>query len=367
MKRTLKILLWIVILLVVVAAGVGYYVNQQTGKLDSQEERRAEFSELSYYSSETDAFISPEPLPFYPEQVTGGDPGFVRFFKTSPYAPGHSLPKQMLSKSDFSQTPAPFAARWFGHCALMIELDGKRILMDPVFGNAGPLPMIARRYDVSPLKKEDLPHLDIVIITHDHYDHLEKATIQYLADKDIAFIVPLGVGARLQGWGVDREKITELGWNEQKKIGSVTITACPAIHYSGRSNNDRNRTLWASWVIKGTDKNLFVSGDMGYGSHLKEIGKEYGPFDMAFVEIDGWNKGWPLTHLFPNEVIALCKDVDTRLLFPTHWATFDLALHPWNESIQLVADLAAENDIELVAPIMGEEVVPGVSETVKWW
>jgi len=367
MKKKYRIGLVILTIVLLAIGGIAYYVNNQIGNIDLLEDRKARFSGLAYYSSETDQFISPEKLTYFPDQTTGGDPGFARFFKTSPYAPEHPLPKRTLSKSDFSQTPSDFAAYWFGHCTFIIELDGKRILFDPVFENAGPFPGIVRRYDESPIKREELPEIDIVIITHDHYDHLETATIKFLADRDIEYIVPLGVGARLVGWGVPKDNITELGWYEDKVYSSITITACPAIHYSGRSNSDRDKTLWASWVLKGSDKNIYISGDTGYGMHLKEIGEKYGPFDLAFVEIDGWNKGWPLTHLFPEEVIKFSKDIDTKLLFPTHWATFDLALHPWNRSIQILADMAAENDIELVTPIMGEKVIPGVSPTYNWW
>ncbi len=179
--------------------------------------------------------------------------------------------------------------------------------------------------------------------------------------------MPLGVGARLEGWGVPKENITEMGWDQDMTYGSLKITALPAIHYSGRSHNDRDKTLWVSYAIKSAEKNLFISGDTGYGTHLKDIGEKHGPFDMAFVEIDGWNKGWPLTHLFSEEAIQLCKDVDTKLIFPTHWATFDLALHPWDESIRMVADLAAANEIKLVAPILGEKIIPGESATNNWW
>ncbi|MCC5931365.1 MAG: MBL fold metallo-hydrolase [Cyclobacteriaceae bacterium] len=367
MKKIFKIVLWTLVIFLLMIGGIAYYVNGKIGNTGSPEDSKERFAGLSYYSTEADAFISPEKLVHYPEQTTGGDPGFMRFFKTSPNAPKFPLPKKTLSKSDFSERPSEFAAMWFGHSTIIIELDGKRILFDPVFENAGPLPIITRRYDVSPLKREELPDLDIVIITHDHYDHLEAATIQWLSSRDIEYIVPLGVGARLEGWGVPKENITELGWDEDKTSGTLTITALPGIHYSGRSFKDRDKTLWASFVIKGLEKNLFISGDTGYGEHLKEIGEKYGPFDMAFVEIDGWNKGWPLTHLFPEEVIQLCKDVDTKLLFPIHWGTFDLALHPWDESIQMVADLAAENDIELVTPILGEKAIPGTSLTNNWW
>jgi L-ascorbate metabolism protein UlaG (beta-lactamase superfamily) len=367
MKKILRIVLWTIAILLIVTGGLAYYANKQMGSLDGLEDRQARFSALDYYAVDKDEFISPETLPYYPEQTTGGDSGPLRFFKTSPNAPEFPLPKQMITKSDFSETPSDFAAWWFGHSTFILELDGKRILFDPVFENGGPLPFILRRFDVSPIKREDLPEIDLVIITHDHYDHLEMATIKFLADKNIEFIVPLGVGARLEAWGVQKNNITELAWHQDEIFGTLKITAVPGIHYSGRSFNDRNKTLWATFVIEGEEKNLFVSGDTGYGTHLKEIGEQYGPFDLAFVEIDGWNKGWPLTHLFPDQVIQLCQDIDTKLLFPIHWGVFDLALHPWDESILMVAELAAENDIEMVTPIMGAKVIPGLSPTEKWW
>ncbi len=214
MKKVAKIVLWCIAILLVAAGGIGYYVNEQIGTIGSAEDRKARFSGLAYYSPDADEFLSPEKLVYYPEQTTGGDPGPARFFKTSPYAPKFPLPKQAISSNDFPATPADFAAWWLGHSTIILELDGKRILFDPVFKNAGPLPVITRRYDVSPLKREELPEIDIVIITHDHYDHLETATIKFLADKDIAFVVPLGVGARVEGWGVPKENITELGWEE---------------------------------------------------------------------------------------------------------------------------------------------------------
>lgn len=362
-----KIIIRILILLAVLLVGVVYYVNNQMGSLSSHDVRKEKYSKLDYYSSEKDEFISPKKLHHYPEQTTGGDPGFMRFLKTSDYAPKEALPKKIISKSDFSETPDKFAVYWLGHCSIILELDEKRILIDPVFENAGPLPGITPRYDVSPLERTELPQVDLVIITHDHYDHLETATIKFLADKEVKFIVPLGVGDRLENWGVSKEKITELAWNEEITHSTIKITACPGIHYSGRGKSDRNKTLWAGYVIKGQDKNIFCSGDTGYGKHLKQIGEQYGPFDMAFVEIDGWNKGWPQTHLFPDEAIKLCQDVGTNLLFPIHWGTFDLALHPWNESIQMVSDKAKENDIEMVTPILGEKVIPGITPVSKWW
>ncbi|RAU82047.1 MBL fold metallo-hydrolase [Pontibacter arcticus] len=355
------------VVILLVLGVTGCYVNNQLGKLDGGDERQERYARYSYYSAGKDEFVSPKEIVSHPDQTTGGNPGFARFFKKSPNAPESKLPKQVLTKKDFPEVPSSYAAYWLGHSTAIIELDGYRILIDPVFGNAGPLPVIARRMSVSPLKREELPPIDVVIITHDHYDHLETETIQYLADKNIQFIVPLAVGARLAGWGVARNKITELSWHQTISHGSLKITAAPTVHYSGRSYNDRNKTLWASYVIKGKEKNLYWSGDTGYGEHFKEIGNRYGPFDLAFMEIDAWNKGWPNTHLFPDQVIKATRDIGAKLLFPIHYATFDLALHPWDESIKMVTDLASQHNIGIVTPSMGQKVVPGKTPTPSWW
>ncbi len=347
--------------------GTGCYVNNQLGKVKSSDERQKAYSTHAYYSPVKDEFVSPKEIVYYEDQVTGGKSGFWRFFKKSPNSPKFELPKQVLTKKDFTEVPSSFAAYWLGHSTAIIELDGYRILIDPVFENAGPLPMIAKRMSVSPIQREELPAVDIVIITHDHYDHLETETMEFLADKNIQFIVPLAVGARLQGWGVPKEKIAELAWHQSVTHGSLKITATPTVHYSGRSYNDRNKTLWASYVIKGKEKKLYWSGDTGYGDHFKEIGSKYGPFDLAFMEIDAWNNGWPNTHLFPEQVVKATQEVNASLLFPIHFSTFDLALHAWDESINMVAELAAQNNIELVTPIMGQKVVPGITPTTKWW
>ncbi|MFT2008852.1 MBL fold metallo-hydrolase [Pontibacter sp. 13R65] len=360
-------LTFLVLAILLALGGTGWYINNQIGKLNSGDERNEAYSKYSYYSSVIDEFISPKEIVSYPEQTTGGNAGFWRFFKTSPNAPQFELPKHVLTKRDFPEVPSSYAAYWLGHSTAIIELDGYRILIDPVFKNAGPLPIIARRMSVSPLRREDIPAIDIILITHDHYDHLEAETIKFLANKNIQFIAPLAVGARLQGWGVPKNKITELGWDQTITHGSLRVTACPTVHYSGRSYNDRNKTLWVSYVIKGEKKNLYWSGDTGYGEHFKEIGRKYGPFDLAFMEIDAWNKGWPNTHLFPEQVIQACQDIDAALLFPIHFSTFDLALHRWDESISVVADMASQNNIEIVTPIMGEKVIPGITQTTNWW
>lgn len=364
-KKRILVITGIVLLLTILVAGG--YILWNMGKLDTEKERMKKFSDRLYYSLQNDVFISPEELEFYPERTTGGSAGFRRFFKKSPNAPVGKLPKVILKKTDFPVEPAAYALYWLGHSSAILELDGVRILIDPVLANAAPFSGIVPRYTASPIKREELPEMDAVLITHDHYDHLEMATIRSLKDDKAIFVCPLGVGARLLGWGIPERRIIELGWTETAELGPLRITSTPGIHYSGRSKTDRNKTLWSGYVIKGTQKNIFWSGDSGYGEHFKQIGKQYGPFDLACVEIDGWNAGWPNTHLFPEEVISVCKDINAKKLLPVHWGVFDLALHPWNESIEKVAALATADSIELVSPIMGERIVPDEISTSIWW
>lgn len=368
MMRKKKIGLIITGLCVFIALSViGAYVSDNLGRIHSDEESTERYGKYAYYSTAIHEFVSPQELKHYPERTTGGNAGWGRFFKKSPNSPIHEIPKVELKKNDFTSVPSSYALYWLGHSSAIVELDGLRLLIDPVLENAGPFPGIARRFTSSPISRHELPEVDAVLITHDHYDHLEMETMKFLKDRNIRFVTPSGVGARLQGWGVAKEKITELGWDESVSVGSIKITACPGIHYSGRSGKDRNKTLWAGYAIRGKEKNIFWSGDSGYGEHFKRIGERYGPFNLACVEIDGWNAGWPNTHLFPEEAVAVCEDVQAGLLLPVHWGVFDLALHPWNESIETVWRLAIGRGIGMVTPMMGEKVVPGETNSRKWW
>jgi L-ascorbate metabolism protein UlaG (beta-lactamase superfamily) len=327
----------------------------------------ARYTKLPYYRN--GQFQSTESLPYYPERATGrGSSSWMRFVLPNPNAPEKPLPQVLLDKSSFPATPDAFSVYWLGHSSLIIELEGKRLAVDPVFGNAAPLPGIVRRFVAAPLKCGELPPLDYVLITHDHYDHLEYATVRALRDTNVRFIVPLGVGAHLRKWGIAAARIDELGWGETYRANDLTIAAERTIHYSGRTFDTRNKSLWTSYALRGEQFSIFISGDSGYGEHFRDIGAKHGPFDLAFIEIDGWNAGWPKTHLFPEEVIQAYRDIGARALVPVHWGVFDLARHPWDESIRLIADLAARaGDVKLLTPRMGEKLVPGQDTTNAWW
>jgi len=363
MRKTIEALLITAVVLVGSVAILGGCVLKQFGQTP---QNTAELEQLPYFHD--GVFVSPVPTAYYPHKIEGGKGGMFRHVAPNPNRPHGRLPMERLNKKSFAEKPGTFAIYWLGHATLLIELEGKRILVDPVFGNAAPVPFVARRFSPPPLKRKDLPHIDYVLISHDHYDHLEYATIRYLRSRNTTFIVPHGVGDHLVKWGVPRERIRMLGWGDEYTQGDLTIAAENAVHFSGRTFSTRNASLWASYVIKGQDKRLFVSGDTGYSEHFREIGDRHGPFDVVFIEIDAWNPGWPKTHPFPHETIQAYHDLQAKALVPVHWAVFDLALHPWNRSITMIAELAdKDGNVNLITPLKGQRLVPGISETTRWW
>ncbi|MDR2365227.1 MAG: MBL fold metallo-hydrolase [Zoogloeaceae bacterium] len=365
LQKLLRICLKTLLVLAIPLAIAGCHLFRVIGASPDAAEIAA-YENLPYYRE--GVFQSPEALAYYPDRATGPGPsGWIRFLLSNPDAPASPLPMVALNADSFAAPPADLAAWWLGHASLIIELEGKRLLVDPVFGNAAPLPGIVRRFGAAPIKRADLPPLDVVLITHDHYDHLEYATMRALRERDTQFVVPYGVGAHLKKWGVRPERIHEIGWGETYHADGLTIAAEPGIHYSGRTFARRNTTLWASYALKGERFRVFVSGDSGYGKHFRDIGAKHGPFDLAFLEIDGWNPGWPKTHMFPAEVIQTYHDIGARAMIPVHWGVFDLARHPWNESIRIVRDLALrDGKVKLLTPRMGERVTPE-SVTQEWF
>jgi L-ascorbate metabolism protein UlaG (beta-lactamase superfamily) len=247
------------------------------------------------------------------------------------------------------------SAVWLGHSSLLINMDGYKILTDPVFEKRISVIGPTRFCGNPPLTTDQLPPLDAVIISHDHYDHLNRFSILGLKEKTRRFIVPLGVGSVLEEWGVLRERITELDWwEEYRPDQNLTVTAAPAQHFSGRGLFDRNRTLWASWVIAGPAHKIFFSGDSGYFKGFEEIGERYGPFDVTFLECGAYDLLWHKLHMLPEETARAHLDLKGRVLHPIHWGTFNLALHSWFEPMERIAAAAGRENIRLVTPRIGE-------------
>lgn len=275
-----------------------------------------------------------------------------------PYAPG-------IDRADSARVT------WFGHSAFLLEVEGKTILFDPMFGKAPtPFPIKNQRYSRKlPFKIEDLPAIDAVVLSHDHYDHLDYGSIMKLKGKVKQFITPLGVGSHLARWGIPEEKISEHDWWSEYTFEGLKLACTPARHFSGRGLTDRNSTLWCSWVIIARDTKIYFSGDGGYGSHFKEIGEKYGPFDLTLIECGQYNVRWAEIHMLPEETVQAHQDVKGKLLIPVHWGAFTLSLHAWHDPIERALRAAEESGVEIATPRIGETVIVGEDQfpDLAWW
>ena len=261
---------------------------------------------------------------------------------------------------------------WLGHSTLLLEIDGARVLTDPVFGErASPLPFAGpKRFHRPPVSIAQLPELDAVLVSHDHYDHLCRSSIQALLARDVPFVTSLGVGARLEAFGVPASRIIELDWFESWQVegADLSFTATPAQHFSGRALNDRNHTLWSSWVIAGPRHKLFFSGDTGLTDEFQQIGATFGPFDMVMLEIGAWHPSWGDIHLGPENALRAHEWLQGKTLLPVHWGTFNLAIHAWNEPAETLWTGAESRGIRLLTPKLGEVVEPArVERPHAWW
>jgi L-ascorbate metabolism protein UlaG (beta-lactamase superfamily) len=243
-------------------------------------------------------------------------------------------------------------------------------LIDPVFsGNAAPLSFMVKAFPGSDVyKAEDIPVIDYLILTHDHYDHLDYKTILKLKRKVKAIYCSLGISSHLKHWGIDTGIITEMDWWEEQQLDeAITLVATPARHFSGRGIK-RAQTLWSSFVLQTATHRLFLGGDSGYDSHFKTIGEKYGPFDIALLEAGQYNTMWPLIHMMPEETVQAASDLQAKLLLPVHWGKFSLAMHAWNEPVKRVLARAKELNIPVRTPMIGEPTVLGTTYTMNnWW
>lgn len=261
---------------------------------------------------------------------------------------------------------------WFGHSTLLLESGGVRVLTDPVFGNYASPGFFAgrKRFHPVPATIAELPPLDVVLLSHDHYDHLNSPSIRQLAKLRVPFITSLGVGARLEELGVEPSLITELDWWEEHTIpgGAMSFTATPAQHFSGRGLRDRNITLWSSWVIATANERVFFSADTGLTDDLAIIGQRLGPFDVSMIEIGASNPAWADIHLGPVNAMRAFDMLGGGTFLPIHWGTFDLALHPWDEPAETLVTLAEKNGARVLTPPLGRPIEPElVEETPRWW
>ena len=285
--------------------------------------------------------------------------------------PRRELPVLRPTAADYATPPANgVRATWLGHSSVLLEIDGATLLLDPVwaeraspFGFAGP-----RRFHPPPMALEALPPLDAVLVSHDHYDHLDRAAVSALAGRGVRIVTSLGVGERLERWGIPPERITELDWHESTTVSSLTVTATPARHFSGRGIRDRDRSLWSSWVIAGPTRRAFFSGDTGFFEALGEIGAAHGPFDLNLIKIGAYSEAWPDVHMTPEEAVRAHGLLGGSALLAIHWGTFDLAFHAWNEPPERLVRAAGAAGVEVFIPRPGEVVDPALPlEPEPWW
>lgn len=284
--------------------------------------------------------------------------------------PSEPLPVMRRVAQEFAQPSSDLRITWFGHSSVLAEIDGQRILIDPMWGDyASPGRIFGpKRFFAPPIPLNDLPEIDAVILSHDHYDHLDEPTIKALRERVPLFVVPLGLGAHLEYWGVAPERIIELDWWERTSVGGVELVATPARHFSGRSINDRDATLWAGWAILGQTRRVFFSGDSGMFPGFAEIGARLGPFDVTMMETGAYNADWPDVHMGPEQAVEAHRMVRGVLMLPIHWGTFNLAFHGWTEPVERLLVAAERVGVQVAIPRPGESISPASPPGVeRWW
>ena len=285
-----------------------------------------------------------------------------------------SAPLPALSPLDTWGTPPASGLRvtWLGHSTLLIEIDGWRVLTDPVWGpRASPSRVLGpKRFQPVPVALRALPPLDLVLVSHDHYDHLDYPTIRELRKLDVPFVTSLGVGAHLEGWGVPAENIHELDWWEAYQLprGELSVTAAPSQHFSGRRFNTRNSTLWSSLVIRGPRHRVFFSGDTGLTDEYQLIRERFGAFDLVMLEVGAFHPSWGDMHLGPANALRAHQLIGGGPFLPIHWGTFSLAMHAWDQPAEYLFEHGPRLEAQLLMPKLGEPVEPAHERAVEpWW
>ena len=278
--------------------------------------------------------------------------------------PVHPTQLQRLARSRTVVT-------WLGHSALLLQIDGQLWLLDPMLGKrVSPVDWFgpSRFCDQPPLTADQIPAVDVVVISHDHWDHLDHRTIKAIHGRVGRFVTALGVKSHLVHWGVAAEKITELDWHQSLQLGGVTLTATPSRHFSGRKRRQLYKTFWASFVIRSARHRLFFGSDSGYFEGFSKIGERYGPFDLTMLECGAYSDYWPDIHMAPEETAQAHLDLRGRLLLPIHWGAFSLALHPWREPIERLLTIAEQQRIEVIHPMVGGcYELGGKLPKERWW
>ncbi len=333
--------------------------------------RRAMRGERVRASTQFDGATFRNPSGLGPELQGGSLPVLGEYvFRRGQRVPPGPLPLERPHEIWLRPTSTGLRVTWLGHSTVLLELDGLRLLTDPVFAErsspvrfAGP-----KRFHPVPATLESLPPLDAVLISHDHYDHLCRSTVATLGRMGVPIVTALGVGAHLEGFGVPPERVIELDWHEHVDLGGLRLTATPSQHFSGRGLLGRNRTLWASWVIQSERRKVFFSGDTGLTPQFSDIGRAHGPFDLVMLEVGAYHPAWGTIHLGPENALTAFEMLGSGTLLPVHWGTFNLALHDWDEPAETLLRLATERGARIVTPRLGAAFEPEhVDGPAAWW
>ena len=301
--------------------------------------------------------------------------GLLRLFESTPAELPDAPVPVVMDGGRALRIPAASGLRvtWFGHSSVLIEIDGVTVLTDPLWSErASPLSWVGpKRWYPSPVALSELPKIDVVVISHDHYDHLDLSTITALAstaNMNTTFVAPLGVGAHLERWKVPAARIVELDWWQSARVGSLEIVATPARHASGRLSAQSDGTLWAGYALLGSQHRAWYSGDTGFHSALQEIGRRFGPFDVTLIEAGQYDKDWPDWHLGPEQAVEAHRLVRGKRMIPVHWGLLNLAHHSWTEPVERVLAAAKCRDIDVLVPRPGESIEPTLSSSrERWW
>lgn len=367
LKILKKIMLILLVIIVVLAVGVFILLQQPQFGANPSGARLERIKKSPYYKDGAFQNVSLTPTMTNGGTYWGTAKSFL-FDKPKEAAPAMPLPAIKTDLKSLSDTKPSLV--WFGHSSYFLRIAGKNILVDPVFSERpSPVPLGDKNYLGTDIySAEDFPEIDLLIITHDHYDHLDYPTMLKLVGKTKKICTSLGVGAHLAHWGFDENIISELAWWESIKIeDSLQLTATPARHFSGRGLV-RGKTFWSSFVLKTTDYQLFLGGDSGYDTHFKEIGECFGSFDLAILECGQYNKYWANIHTMPEETVQASKDLNAKVLMPVHWGKFSLALHDWHEPINRVTAKAKTENQTLTTPMIGEIVlIDSIYPNKRWW
>ena len=362
-KITLKFLFWLILALVLSITLFVNFAPTFGGSPDQQSQLKIQQSK----NHNGDVFINQEPTQL--STVSENSPPLTEAFMgiLSPPPdknPTEPLPTKKLNRKNIIDD----SFVWLGHSTVIFKTAGKVFITDPIFHCAAPVQFVAYPFPMQEVTTmDDLPNIDAVLISHDHYDHLDYEAIKVLDKKVAHYYVPLGIKAHLQRWGVADDKITELDWYEQAEHDEVTVTLTPSRHFSGRGLFNRFSTLWGSWVVKSPSLNVYFSGDTGYMKEFKTIGEKYGPFDIAFMEDGAYDRDWSQIHMMPEEAVQGAIDLKASVVFPIHWGKFDLARHNWKDPIKRITQEAKKKGIKVATPFIGETFSLNNIPTKDWW